>query len=318
MKYLLWGFALLSFTACSDSNPTQSTSLSDSTATTASKSSPLVLSNLIVEPGQVLNIPPREYKHDTIHIKEGGLLKVNDNGSKWLVLNAKVLICEGSIEYRNVRRGVGKIEFAFQSGEKIDHTYDEGLGGSGGSGAANGRQQGGLGFRPTDYNGGGGGSGAYYIGTPRQNVPGMAATDFRGAPSPGLAHMSFGGNGARQPYGHGGLVCIVADKVTFGKLARIELSGTNGIDGSPAGGGDCYGGGQVYYWGGGGGGGGTAGGNGGVLKVMSSDVTNMPVVNVRPGRGGRGGNGGPGGRCSYQGQDGMKGDDGEQGYADWQ
>lgn len=285
-----------------------------------STSSILLMDNLVLESGQVMNIPPRLYAYDTIHIKQNAVLKVNDNGAKWLVLKAAVIICEGTIEYLNFRRAVGPVIFTLDNGERIEHIFNEGLGGSGGNGSGNGRQQGGLGYRTNDYNGGGGGSGAYYVGTPRANFPGNAATDFRGAPSAGGSSECFGGNGARQPYGHGGLVCMVAGKIKFGPSARIILRGANGANGSAGGRGDCYGGGQVYYWGGGGGGGGSAGGNGGVLIVKCSDVTNQPsvMVNVNPGVGGRGGAGGKDARCSNDGQAGMPGEDGEQGYADWQ
>ncbi|MCF1713330.1 hypothetical protein L0U88_01650 [Flavihumibacter sp. RY-1] len=276
------------------------------------------LNNLVVERGQVLNIPPRLYQYDTIHIKEAGVLKVNDNGSKWLVLKARVIICEGSIVYTNFRRGVGTIALTLENGEKLEHTYSEALGGSGGNGSGNGRQQGGLGHRTNDYNGGGGGSGAFYTGRPSVNLPGIAATDFRGAPSPSSSRWCFGGNGARQSYGHGGLICILADKIVFGSTAKIQLRGSDGSNGTNGGTGDCYGGGQVYYWGGGGGGGGTSGGNGGVLVVKCSDIANMPTVDVGPGKGGKGGAGGRSARCSFHGQGGMHGDDGEQGYADWQ
>ncbi|MGX5690699.1 hypothetical protein [Arcticibacter tournemirensis] len=279
---------------------------------------PDTLNNLLIVPGQVLRIPPRLYHYDTIHIKENGVLKVNDNGAKWLVLNAKVIICDGSIEYTNFRRGVGNITFTLDGDENIDHTFNEGLGGAGGNGSGNGRQQGGMGYRSNDYNGGGGGSGAYYYGNPRANLSGIAATDFRGAPSPGSSDKCFGGNGGRQPYGHGGLIYIIANKIQFGPSAKIILRGSNGVNGTAGGNGDCYGGGAVYYWGGGGGGGGSAGGNGGVLIVKCNNIVNEPVVDVNPGRGGAGGAGGSGVRCPFSGQAGTRGDDGEQGYADWQ
>jgi hypothetical protein len=283
-----------------------------------STSAILLMNNLIIEQGQVLNIPPRLYQYDTIHIKQNAVLRVNDNGARWLVMKANVIICEGSIEYQNFRRGVGPVTFTLDNGERLEHSFSEGLGGSGGNGSGNGRQQGGLGYRTTDHNGGGGGSGAYYVGTPRANLAGNAATDFRGAPSPGGSSECYGGNGARQAFGHGGLVCLFANKITFGAAARINLRGSSGANGTGGGPGDCYGGGQVYYWGAGGGGGGSAGGNGGVLIVKCSDVVNMPVVDVGPGRGGRGGAGGRDARCSNHGQAGSPGDDGEQGYADWQ
>ncbi|MBA3285359.1 MAG: hypothetical protein H0U27_09935 [Nitrosopumilus sp.] len=276
------------------------------------------LNNLVIEEGQVLNIPPRFYQYDTIYIKDNGLLKVNDNGSKWLILKAKIIICEGSIEYTNFRRGLGTIALTLENGDKLEHTFNEGLGGSSGNGSGNGRQQGGLGYRPDDYIGGGGGSGAYFTGNPSVNLPGITATDFRGAPSPSGNRRCFGGNGTRQAYGHGGLIYILAEKIIFNSSAKIVLRGITGANGAKGGSGDCYGGGQIYYWGGGGGGGGTAGGNGGVLIVKCDDITTIPIVDVNPGKGGIGGVGGTGGRCTFRGQDGTSGDNGEQGYADWQ
>lgn len=278
------------------------------------------LKNLIIEKNQTLTIPPRLYQYDTIHIKERGLLKVTDNGSKWLVLNAKVIICDGSIEYVNFKRGMGNVSYLFENGEKIEHVFSEGLGGTGGNGSGNNYKQGGLGFRPNDYNGGGGGSGAYYTGNPKVNLPGIAATDFRGAPSPSNSSVCFGGNGGRQSFGHGGLIYIHADKITFGTTAKINLRGSNGSDGTVGGNGNCYGGGMVYFWGAGGGGGGSAGGNGGVLIVKCSDVTNLNVVDVNPGNGGKGGKGGGegSGGCPFGGQIGTNGDDGELGFVDWQ
>lgn len=276
------------------------------------------LSNLIIEKDEILMIPPRLYSYDTIQIKERGKLKVNDNGSRWLILNAKVIICDGTIEYVNFKRGIGLISYTLESGEILQHSFTEGFGGAGGSGSGNSHKQGGLGFRPNDYNGGGGGSGAYYTGNPKVNLSGISATDLRGAPSPGSSQRSYGGNGGRQTFGHGGLVYIIAGKIIFGTSASIQLNGSDGVDGTIGGGGDCYGGGSVYYWGGGGGGGGSAGGNGGVLIVKCKQVTNTPTVNVNPGRGGKGGNGGRSTRCTFHGQNGMRGDDGELGYVDWQ
>jgi hypothetical protein len=278
------------------------------------------LKNLIIEKNQTLTIPPRLYQYDTIYIKEGGLLKVADNGSKWLVLIAKVIICDGNIEYVNFKRGMGKVSFLFENGEKIENDFSEGLGGTGGNGSGNNYKQGGLGFRPNDYNGGGGGSGAYYTGNPRVNLSGIAATDFRGAPSPGNSNVCFGGNGGRQSFGHGGLIHIRADKITFGTMAKIILMGSNGANGTIGGNGSCYGGGMVYYKGAGGGGGGSAGGNGGVLIVKCSDVTNLPIVDVTPGIGGKGGKGGAEGNggCPFGGQFGTNGEDGELGFVDWQ
>jgi len=276
------------------------------------------LGNLTVEKGQVRSIPPRLYKYDTIRIKQNAVLKVNNNGSKWLVLNANVIICDGTIEYMNFKRGAGSVSFTLEGGETIEHTFTEGSGGAGGSGSGNNYKQGGTGYSSSDHNGGGGGAGAYLTGTPRVNIAGASATDFRGASSPGGSSSCFGGNGARQTFGHGGLICIVAGKITFGKGAKILLNGSNGANGAAGGKGDCYDAGSRYYWGGGGGGGGTSGGNGGVLIVKCNNVINMPVVQVNPGKGGKGGAGGKSVRCDFNGQAGTKGDDGEQGYADWQ
>lgn len=276
-----------------------------------------IVNNLIIEDGQVLNIPPRLYNYDTIYVKANGTLKINDNSSRWVVFNVKTLICEGTIEYTNFKRGVGTVSFTFENGEIIEHTYIEGIGGSGGNGSGNGRKQGGLGYIPNSYEGGGGGSGAYYTGHPIVNLPGISATNFRGAPSPSSNSYTYGGNGARQAFGHGGLIYIIAEKIVFGTSAKFNLKGNDGINGSNGGYGACYGGGQVYYFAGGGGGGGTSGGNGGVLKVKCPNVTNSPDVNVNPGKGGNGGKGGKGGNCSYNGQDGLPGDNGEQGYVDW-
>lgn len=278
------------------------------------------LQNLVIEEDQILNIPPRLYNYDTIHIKKNAILKVNDNGSKWLVLIAKKIICNGRIEYTNFRRGMGSVSLTLDDGYKLENTFNEGLGGSGGNGSGNNYKHGGLGFRPNDYNGGGGGSGAYYTGTPRVNLRGLAAIDFRGAASPSSNDYCFGGNGARQSFGHGGLVCIISDKITFGTRATINLKGSDGINGKNGGKGSCYGGGMVYYFGAGGGGGGTSGGNGGVLIVKCNDINITPTVNVDPGiggQGGRGGNSGSGG-CPFGGQPGMSGDPGELGYVDWQ
>lgn len=276
--------------------------------------------NLIIEPNQTLTIPPRLYQYNNIHIKEKGVFKVTDNGSKWLVIKVKELICDGTIEYLNFKRSMGSVSYIMNNGELLEHTYAEALGGTGGNGSGNNYKQGGLGFRPNDHIGGGGGSGAYYTGNPGVNLAGINATDFRGAPSPSNSRVCFGGNGGRQTFGHGGLICIVADKAIFGPTAKIVLRGSDGANGTDGGGGSCYGGGIVYYWGAGGGGGGTSGGNGGVLIVKCRNVINTPQVDVNPGRGGNGGNGGSSGSggCHFAGQKGNKGDDGEQGYVDWQ
>jgi len=81
--------------------------------------------NLIIESGQVLNIPPRLYNYDTIYVKASGILKINDNSSRWVVFNVRKLICEGTIEYTNFKRGVGTVDFTLENGEKIEHTYIE-------------------------------------------------------------------------------------------------------------------------------------------------------------------------------------------------
>jgi hypothetical protein len=273
--------------------------------------------NLIIE--SVRRLSPTIYKFDTIHIKENGLLKVNDNGSKWLILDAKIIILEGSIEYQNFRRGLGTVVQTLNDGEVLEHTFVEAPGGAGGNGGSNGKLQGGAGYRPTDFNGGGGGSGAYYYGRPKQNSPGNAANDFRGAPSPGSSDNCFGGDGGRQTAGHGGVICLKADKIIFGPNSKINLKGANGNNGTNGGNGDCYGGGAVYYWGGGGSGGGTSGANGGVLIVRCNNIINSSNITVEnsPGRGGFPGNPGTGGRCSgFSGQRGKQGDTGESGYVE--
>lgn len=277
----------------------------------------LAINNLVVDSGQVVNIPPRLYNYDTIYVKVGGTLKINENSSRWVVFNVKTFICEGMIEYINFKRGTGTVDFMLENGEKISHTFIESFGGSGGNGSGNGRQQGGLGYNSNNYEGGGGGSGAYYTGHPNVNLPGISATNFRGAPSPSGNSYAYGGNGGRQPFGHGGLIYIIAEKIVFGASAKINLKGNNGVDGSNGGGGACYGGGQIYYFAGGGGGGGTSGCNGGVLKVKCPNVVNNPYVDVNPGNGGNGGNGGSTSNCSYKGQNGLQGDMGEQGYVDF-
>lgn len=273
--------------------------------------------NLIIEPGQTLNIPPRLYKYDTIHIKQNSRLKINDNSSRWLVFHAKVIICEGTIEYRNFKRGVGSVSFTPENGEILEHTFHEALGGSGGNGSGNGYQQGGQGYRTNDFNGGGGGSGAYYQQYPGSNVSGIAATDFRGAPSPNSNTWCYGGNGGRQPYGHGGLIYITADKIVWGTSALVDLRGSDGSNGSKGGPGSCYGRTNIHYFGAGGAGGGSSGGNGGVLRIKCGNMINNPMVDVNPGKGGSGGQKGVNVPCgNLNGQDGLKGDDGEQGYID--
>ena len=299
--------AILTFGLFACNNSTEKKTVDNESANKSLLTNSTV-NNLIIEDGQVLNIPPRLYNYDTIYVKANGTLKINDNSSRWVVFNVKNFICEGTIEYTNFKRGVGTVNFTLENGEKIEHTYIESLGGSGGNGSGNGRKQGGLGYNPNSYEGGGGGSGAYYTGYPSVDLSGISATNFRGAPSPSGNNYTYGGNGARQPFGHGGLIYIIAEKIVFGTSAKFNLKGNDGINGANGGDGTCYGGGQVYYFAGGGGGGGTSGGNGGVLKVKCPNVTNSPYVNVNPGKGGN---------CSYNGQDGLSGDNGEQGYVDW-
>lgn len=278
----------------------------------------LITNNLIVESGQVLTIPPRLYNYDTILVKANGTLKINNNSSTWVVFNVKNFICYGTIEYTNFKRGLGTVSFTLENGEKLEHTYVESIGGRGGDGGGNNRKQGGRGYSPDSYEGGGGGSGAYYQ-APNQNDAGNSATDYRGAQSRGNSSFTYGGNGGRQPFGHGGLIYIISEKIVFGTSTKFNLRGSDGINGLNGGNGRCYSGGQQpYSQAGGGGGGGTSGGNGGVLKVKCSNVTNTPYVNVNPGKGGEGGKGGNGGsRCTYNGSNGLRGETGGQGYVDW-
>lgn len=270
--------------------------------------------NLIIEMDQMVPIAPALHLYDSIHIKERGLLKVSDNGSNWLVLKVKKLTCDGTIEYINFKRNLGSVSHILGKGKKLEHTYIEALGGNGGNGSGNNYKQGGIGFKSNDFNGGGGGSGSYYTSKPEVNVTGINATDFRGAPSPNSSSICFGGNGGRQSFGHGGLICIIADKIVFGPSAKIILNGSNGADGSVGGKGGCgSGGGGVRSYGGGGGGGGTSGGNGGVLIIKSRNVINLPQVNVNPGIGGKFELGGISVGCSFDGQVGENGEDGAPG-----
>jgi hypothetical protein len=271
------------------------------------------LPDLIITTSQTKVMPARLYNYNEVNIENNATLKFSSGGTQWAIIKCDKLILEGTIEYTNMRRGLGKVTANIDE-LSLEYKFPElsiGGGGSSGLGLSTGAV-GGNGYYPSNTpDGGGGGGGGYYKNkrpTGRTVINGVDADSFRGSRT--VRSEKKGGDGGRlYRMSNGGLLLIIANEISSNNSAKIILTGENGTNGNS--------GSEGFYnmreaIGNCGNGGGSAGGDGGVLVVNFKNINDYPKTLVDGGNGGKGG-------ISTNGhtQNGENGENGVDGYADW-